>query len=78
MWDTKHCKSLFNFDTNVNNHLGTLKLKLKDHASFKMHVSECVKKLILVIEDGKAEELHFNISFKQKICNSDDSIFSFS
>jgi hypothetical protein len=39
-----------------------------------MHISECVTKLILLVEDIKAEEMNLNINLKQKIYNSDDSI----
>jgi hypothetical protein len=74
MWQTKHRKNLFNFDTDTNNHLERFNRKLKDHISSKMYISECVAKLIVLVEDIKAEEMYLNISLKQKIYNSDDSI----
>ncbi|CAF0908946.1 unnamed protein product [Didymodactylos carnosus] len=74
MWQTKHRKNLFNFDTDTNNHLERFNRKLKDYISCKMHISECVTKFILLVEDIQAEEMNLNISLKQKIYNTDDSI----
>ncbi|CAF1077972.1 unnamed protein product [Rotaria sordida] len=74
MWQTKYRKNLFNFDTDTNNHLERFNRKLKDHISSNMHISECVTKLVLLVDDIKAEEMILNISLKQKIYNSDDSM----
>ncbi|CAF1606765.1 unnamed protein product [Rotaria magnacalcarata] len=73
MWQTKHRKNLFNFDTDTNNHLERFNRTLKDHILPKMHISECVVKLILAVEDARTEEMNTYISLKQKICDSNDS-----
>ncbi|CAF3460435.1 unnamed protein product [Rotaria sp. Silwood2] len=74
MWQTKFRKNLFNFNTDTNNHLERFNRTLKDRISPHMHISECVKKLIIAVEDAKAEEIHIDINLKRKIYNSDDSI----
>ncbi|CAF3332776.1 unnamed protein product [Rotaria sp. Silwood2] len=38
-----------------------------------MHISECVKKLILAVEDARAEEINTYINLKQRIYNDNDS-----
>ena len=73
MWQTKHCKSLFNFDTDTTNHLERFNRTPKDRISSKIHISECVKQLISLAEDIKAEEMNCKINLKQKIYNSNDS-----
>ncbi|CAF5027450.1 unnamed protein product [Rotaria sp. Silwood1] len=39
-----------------------------------MHISECVTKLLVLVEDFEAEEMNLNISLKQKVYNDDDSM----
>ncbi|CAF2786046.1 unnamed protein product [Rotaria sp. Silwood2] len=72
-WQTQYRKNLFNFNTDTNNHLERFNRKVKDYISPNMHISECVKKLIIVVEDAKAEEINTSISLKRRIYNSDDS-----
>ncbi|CAF1309477.1 unnamed protein product, partial [Didymodactylos carnosus] len=73
MWQIKHRKSLFNFGTDTNNHIERFNRTLNDHISPKMHISECVAKLILIVDDAKADEMNININLKQKVYNYDDS-----
>ncbi|CAF5161272.1 unnamed protein product, partial [Rotaria sp. Silwood1] len=74
MWQTKYRKNLFNFNTDTNNHLERFNRLLKDHISSNMHISECVTKLLVLVEDFEAEEMNLNISLKQKVYNDDDSM----
>jgi len=74
MWQTKYRKTLFNFDTDTNNHLERFNRTLKDHITSNMHISECLTKLLVIVDDIKAEEMNLNISLKQKIYYSDDSM----
>ncbi|CAF3367722.1 unnamed protein product [Rotaria socialis] len=75
MWQTKFRKNLFSFNTDTNNHIERFNRTLKDRISSNLHISECVKKLILAAEDAKAEEIRININLKRQIYNSDDSMF---
>ncbi|CAF2402127.1 unnamed protein product [Rotaria sp. Silwood2] len=72
IWQTKYRKNLFNFDTDTNNHLERFNRTLKDHILPKMHISKCVKKLILAVEDATAEEINTYINLKQRIYNDND------
>ncbi|CAF1492282.1 unnamed protein product [Adineta steineri] len=72
MWQTKYRKCLFNFGTDTNNHIERFNRTLKAHISSKMHISECVQKLVLIADDAKTDEMNIDISLKQKIYNYND------
>ena len=73
MWQTKYRKNLLSFDTNTNNHLESFNRTLKDRISPHIHISECISKLISIVDDTRAEEMNVHISLKQRIYNDNNS-----